>query len=86
MDSYFLLDLKGPTREDFSDSDVNFLGTSFIEAYNSLPSCNASYRLLEQVTILQDAVDDSYGDTFSYILRAQGKCTGCNEGDIMLYL
>jgi hypothetical protein len=57
-----------------------------IEAYNSLASCNTSYRLLEQVTILQDAVEESYGDTFSYILRAQGKCTGCNEGDVMLPL
>ena len=84
MESYFLLDMKGPPRDDVNERDLQGLETGFMEAYNSLASCDdASYRMIDQVSILQDAGDDiSYGDTFSYLLRAQGKCRGSSlRGD-----
>ena len=74
MESYFLLDMKGPPRDDVSDMDLKVLETVFMEAYNLLASCDdaSAYHMLDQVSILQDAaVDISYGDTFLYLLRVR---------------
>ena len=78
MESYFLLAMKGPPRDDVLERDLQVLETVFMEAYNSMASCDdaSAYRMLDQVSILQDTADDiSYGDTFSYLLRAQGICS-----------
>jgi hypothetical protein len=45
-----------------SESEVKVLEDSFQDAYNDIASCDASFRVLDNVTLVQDAIG-SYGDT-----------------------
>jgi hypothetical protein len=60
IESYFILDVVGEPSI-VSDLDVELLEKSFLEAFNIISSCNSSYRVLENVAVLRDAIA-SYGN------------------------
>jgi hypothetical protein len=95
LESYFLVDFIGMPRM-VNGSGLAVLQESIINAYNGASSCNSSYRVLDSVAVIQDAVN-SYGDSdqsdiagtateqeFPYLFRAQGRCTGCSASSSML--
>jgi hypothetical protein len=74
-----------------SASEIKLLEDSFQDAYNAIALCDSSFRVFDDVTLVQDAIG-SYGDTgsenvagavgqqeVSYVFHVVGRCKGCNE-------